>query len=406
MIGAAQPTAVKTSSEPIIRSAGPGRVIIEHSGLVGSLPRLEPITESIWHRGDAIFQIDITPNIEAWLTRMSAYQRYRFRNIAFTMVPTVPTVEAGRVLGAFEADVDSPVLVNKGEATMRNMASLSSAVMVDVWSTHTFVKSFREDVNNWYYVSQSGVEPRTNVQGRFSIVAADVPADWDPGNFADLMVSYEVELDDPVLAPSPVLGMFGQVAGGANLSNTYPWGDIDKVTHPGFVDADSVPVCGSSVPVVYSKTLMGAFGSYFQVPRGYWAGLFHISSDGDVTNIACSWHGSYDALSTDGLGFDTFFAAGASGHEGVRVVFFQSSGFGQADAVSITLSTAGTAPTGAEAIFIALGGQPKWSNPLMSLLQEMEMKIGALKPIECSPVPVVVVPSTLSSTTSMVRKTK
>jgi len=385
MIGAAQPTATKTSGEPIIKSLGPGRVLIEHTGLVGSLPRTNVTEGTPWARGDALFKCDLTPLIEPWLTRMSAYQRYRFRNIAFTMIPTVPTVEAGRVMGAFEVDVDAPIMTGKGETTMKTMASLSSAIMVDVWSTHVFVKSFREDASEWYYVSQSGVEPRTNIQGRFTMVAADVPADWAAGNFADLLVSYQIELDDPILTPAPNLGMFGAISSGANVSNTYPWGDEGtELQLAYYTDSVGEDRTDSNLPVVYTKTLNGTLGSFFKVPRGNYMAMILMSADADVDNIAVACRGSYKELTGYESAFNAEMMYSVSLHMAMKTFPFSSSGFNDADGLSVTLSFLAskdakvTGVSSAYIQFVALGGSPRWVNPLTSTLKEIQAKIQAL----------------------------
>lgn len=369
-IGMATPSAFKPTAEPLISSMGPGRVKVVHSGLLGSLSRAPNGVDAV--RGDKLMRVAITPDIEPWLRRVCAYQKYRFRNVAITLQPSVPTTSAGRVLGCFEADVDNPITTGEGEATVNALATSTSSVIVDIWSPHTFVKSFRDDQNEWYYASQSGVEQRTNQQGLFTLVAAsDMDADV-PDVFADVIVTYEVELDEPILAPAPELGMSANVAGATSMTVALPFGTAPTVEAYHLLNSS---VRGGVVPQSLPYYYENSSGSLFRFPVGYYFAAIKLV--GDMATASVTVVGSYEGLIP--TNFATFVLGPSSGsvNGAVAGIAFRSSGMASGSGIRVVAT--GNTVTGAMMSVASLGGVVPYINPVIALLDSLKDRLQSLE---------------------------
>jgi hypothetical protein len=378
-IPAGTSTAFKTTTEPTITSVGPGRVRITHGSVVGTLKKLNPATAAAYVRGECMFQMDLTPNISSWLRRVTCYQHYRFLNVAVSIQPSVPTITAGRILGCYISDVDAPPQLNQGDTTITTLSSLNNAVITDIWTPHTWICSFRE--NDWYYTSQNGIEPRTNKQGVFMLVACSTMDDDSiPDDFADILVSYEMLAEMPMLMEEPSLGtsLFLESDGG---TCTYPLGSAPvKGWFANATDSsDHVP---PSIVFNYSTTGFGTgvAGSNFQFPPGYYMVWLSATGTGfSAWTTGCV--GQYVAVfGTDGLVSynPTYEFHDATGW--VRQTSFKSTGMTDNSSM-FRITMAGTTLTTFFLLIAALGGRPAYKNPYMLLearQQSMERQIAAL----------------------------
>lgn len=376
-IPAAQPESFHPSSEPEIQSLGPGKILIRHSGLAGTLNSANDAGD-YFVRGTRMYGVDLTPFIEPWLARMSAYQRFRFRNIAVTVHPSVPTLQAGRIMGYFEDDVDNPVVTGAGETTIESAASMAGAVITDVWEAHTFVKSFRD--TELYYVAQTGVEPRTSKQGRFNLVAA---SDFDnsfPANIADITIAYEIILEEPVLQAPGVLGAWAVAVDDAVDRPTgvifgrvptydYMW----KRTDGESIMWDMSPVQRSFTPS-YSGVSFGAGTqcSAFQLPSGYWCVDLYVEG----TNLAAfddAPSGNYCVCGLKSAGFSWYYTSATKWCHKIIVL---STGFN--DPMSfLKISCTYDTITKAYIQFTCLGGSPEMPTASQVMFERVKKLSGS-----------------------------
>jgi hypothetical protein len=176
-----------------------GTTVMIHEGELTNLLKYDD-SEVDYSRGDTMYSIAINPDIEEWLSAVGKYSKYRFKDIAVTYSPAVPTTVSGKLIGFFETDIDDPLLGDDGEETIRRAMANVTAAQVDIWTQHTWLKSFRHEANDWWYTGSTYHEPRTAFQGRFVLIAGSDMTDEElPESLGDLTVTYRVEMMTPDL---------------------------------------------------------------------------------------------------------------------------------------------------------------------------------------------------------------
>jgi hypothetical protein len=197
-----------------------------HEGELTNLLKYDD-SEVDYSRGDTMYSIAINPDIEEWLSAVGKYSKYRFKDIAVTYSPAVPTTVSGKLIGFFETDIDDPLLGDDGEETIRRAMANVTAAQVDIWTQHTWLKSFRHEANDWWYTGSTYHEPRTAFQGRFVLIAGSDMTDEElPESLGDLTVTYRVEMMTPDLNIASTSG--NQVAYTTSGGGVYnaPWANL------------------------------------------------------------------------------------------------------------------------------------------------------------------------------------
>lgn len=391
-ISSAYESSVRPTTAPEIRTEN-GITHLIHSSYVGTVKCLRDGHPVL--RGQAMYTVDLTPQITAFCSRMASYQRFRFRNIAFTFIPAVTTEQAARVMGYFEEDVDNQIPTGQGDTTIEAASSLASACITTVWTPHTFVYSFHE--NAWFYTSQNGVEPRTNKQGIFTIVAASNFDETFQSPVADLTCTYDVEFSDPMLYSDPTQGLSVTVSAANNdCTANLPFGsevvacnilDLNGQSSTADMAVYEVP---NRLVCKYSKSYMDGIdtvvGSTFRLPKGYYVYVFKF--DGDITvNVEhpVLFHGGYRPLSypytmnyRDSLHWAWVEHTQETTHAWSMWGYFYSDGWAPTGSLSITLATINQ-DAKAAVTFVALGGAFPYSNPFTSGLTSMQKEIDQIK---------------------------
>jgi hypothetical protein len=294
-IGMVKPSIMRASPPPDISRTG-DIYTITHRGQLSTL--CKNCDGATAMRGECLFDIDITPTIESWLQRMSAFEKYSFTDIAVTYIPNVPTTVGAKILGFFQWDVDAPLNYGQGEETIKVAMAHQSAAMVDVWTSHTWLFSSAGERKDWWYVDGAGHEPRLTRQGTFSIIAATDMDDANlPTTFGDLIVSYRCKFMVPELGSSQT-GEFASYKGVSGWTNAHPLGTsiepyltYDTSVKPSYDVADNVTM---RYYVPSSGTYSG-FG-VCQLPAGYWIVLYRIGATTAISGVDLHVFGGYEFL--------------------------------------------------------------------------------------------------------------
>lgn len=366
MIGMAEPTAWSAGEVPNITGMGSGAIMITHSGFLGALSRKNLSTGADSVRGDLLYRVSLDPYIEGWLAKMANFERYRFRNIAITFHPALPTILSGRVMGFFESDVNNPTTGGLGDATMKEAAAHTSAIMVDCWVPHTWVYSFHD--GEWLYVSGTCHEPRTSKAGVFSIIAGtDFPSADYPEILGDLLISYEVEFRNPELNATIPYGSYISVNGFDSMTRDYPFGI--KPYSDAFIDGTAVPEYTIPTEISYTYTLVGpgvVGGSWFRVPAGYYAVVTYIAGTGLSASgagiMGCAGNYKFEV----GPSGDTYADEYCSSGRFFGFTYIKSSGFDSESGLRVTGLATATTISAAYITFVCLGGQVPYVNPIWS----------------------------------------
>lgn len=390
MVGLSNPLNIPGSGHPIIRTTSKGYSIV-HSGLLGNVSI--PADTS---RGDMIFRIDLSPIvIEEWLSKMSNFEKYRFKHIIVSYKPTCAATEAGTICGFFEWDVDDPLTLDQDEETVRAAMAHESAEMSSVWNPFMLHFTNGEEPDEEWYIDPSGNEPRFTTQGMFTIIAgSDFPDALEAGT---LTVAYEIEFLIPELR-SLNSGTWAAYAGVANTSSSAPFGSKISslvVEYPDPISGDQVVPQNTSIR--YFNDGGEPADAIFQIPRGYWEMSFSIVGT-TLSTIATAFLGDYALLKCITGDVETKYNTAALGS---GYALFYSSGMDTArstsdiptDGFKIYFASVATI-TSSRLIVTALNGMPKYSLPLqiseavhklINRLDLLESKLSADEPNKTLP---------------------
>jgi hypothetical protein len=402
MIGVAYSSVRSAPPPPLMRSIGGGMYRFSHRGELGALtssPRGSTAT-----RGEVLYTTDLTPAVEEWVQRMSAFEKYRFRNVAVTYNPNVPTTVGGKILGLFEWDIDAPLNFGQGEETIRVAMAHQSAAMVDLWTPHTWLFSSRNETKDWWYVDQAGHEPRLTRQGRFTVLAASDMDDADlPVVFGDLTITYEIEFMVPELSSQPS-GSYAFYSGATSCTPTNPWGTVIGTADSydqGCVPAYLVP---TNVAASYVLSTTGTY--YWNLPAGYWIATYRIVGT-TIAGVSVDYQGGYDALMTAASGGSAraYSEINSAGTQTTGMCLFKSNGQVIGGATSsaphgFTLSLTAAAVSSGFVIFTYLNGSVPYVNPLELKMKMLESEVAAVAGRQQKPTPSA---SSCSSSSSTLR---
>jgi hypothetical protein len=287
-VGIAQPTTIRGPGAPKIRMVKDGVYELTHQGELTALSKVDSNGDN-FVRGDVIFSIALNPEVEEWLSAMAKFEKYRFVDVAVTYIPSCPTTVSGKIIGWFESDVDNPELEGEGEESIRRAMSSDSAAEVDIWTQHTWVKSFRIEDDEWWYCGSSFHEARLAYQGRFSIMAGVDLDDADlPTTLGDLIVTYRIELTVPNLNNG--------FSNGASIFY-YSTTATEDNWFTG-VAAQQRYDDGSDPAVVVPDALVCKFdSSVLYPPAGYWSiDVWVVKLGGSLPDVSTSLVGNARAL--------------------------------------------------------------------------------------------------------------
>jgi hypothetical protein len=379
MIGMAEPTAWSAGEVPNITGMGSGAMMISHSGYLGTVLKTNPSGANAV-RGDLLFRVALDPFIEAWLAKMANFEMYKFRNIAITFHPALPTIVSGRVMGYFESDINNPTACGLGEATMKDAAAHTSAIMVDCWVPHTWVYSFHEGA--WLYVNPSCHEPRTSKSGIFSIIAGtDMSSSDIPTTLGDLLISYECEFRNPELNATIPSGSYACLSGVTGMVKDYPFGT--EVTTVPFEDSGVTPDYEIPNNIAYSYSVLGpglVGGSWFKFPIGYYAIVTYLTGTG-LSASGTGLHqvtGNYSLqLGPGGVMFADEFCNTTKAY---GFAYFKSSGYDDSES-GLRIGGLATATTVATCMstVVCLGGQVPYVNPIWSAFKMVKEELKRLR---------------------------
>lgn len=196
------PTAVgiyTRASVPNLSVSNPGAIRIHRREFVTSLTNgantgfyLHPLSSSVPG-------LDLNPGVPAmfpWLSSVApSFERFRFRDLKFSMIPSQSTATAGRYYMAVDYDYDDVVPGDK-VAIMGNRTAAEATVWQEL-AMQCVPAELHRDVPVKYVAGGSRnnyIEPRTSFCG-FLIVAFDTTVS---NLLFDLWVEYDVELISPV----------------------------------------------------------------------------------------------------------------------------------------------------------------------------------------------------------------
>jgi len=198
---------LQTTTSPSLN--GLKSVVVSHREMVGSLSNGSEVVWTIEPLSMLTPGFDINPSSSVmfpWLSQIAiAFEKYRFKDLRFYLLPNQSTATAGSVGMALDYDWDDEVPSSK-----RAMFSNRTAVQAPAWSPMEMsadVVAMNKDMP-WRFIQMPGrmdPEPRTTFSG-FLIVAYDTPVTnckWD------LWVQYSVEFavpcfDEPVILNQPL----------------------------------------------------------------------------------------------------------------------------------------------------------------------------------------------------------
>jgi hypothetical protein len=317
-------------------------------------------------RGDLMFSIPLNPKVELWCQRLAAFERFRFVNVAVSYCPNVPTTAGAKICGYYESDIESPIIVGEGEATIRQVMSHEGASMVDIWTGHSWVRSASSD-QEMFYTGSSNHEPRLANQGMFSVVAGTDMDDVNlPAILGDLTISYEIEFAKPSLGDSDYgeETVFGSSMVGCTAA--LPFGDAIKFFAQ--YDPSTTEVFSDTVPVAYDPVT-----GHMRVPRGYYH--FEVQFTGSAeTQVTATLGGLYRLLQyrvdSTHIYNDTYTAVESAAIGAVMSFSFYSSGL-TSDYFYIH-QTAAPSHTGIVARILPLGGDAPFVSSLASLTNRLE----------------------------------
>jgi len=145
-----------------------------------------------------MFSIALNPNVEEWLSKVCNFEKFRFSRIAVTYESGVPTTATGQLIGWFQTDVDDPEIGGNDEESIKRAMACSTAAQVDIWTPHTWFKSFKGDNADWLYCGADYHDARLAYQGKFNLMAATDMTDATlPDVIGHLIITYEIQTMTP-----------------------------------------------------------------------------------------------------------------------------------------------------------------------------------------------------------------
>lgn len=145
-----------------------------------------------------------------WLSTIAeSFERFKFHNLSFRLIPSQATTTAGRIYAAIDYDYDDALPTNK-VGLMSNLSVQESPVWDEV-RLSCDPRQLHPDMPFKYVSSYSRanyVEPRTAFSG-FLMIAYDTPT---ANLLYDLEVSYDVELSIPVMDGAGLVDTFSSAA--------------------------------------------------------------------------------------------------------------------------------------------------------------------------------------------------
>jgi hypothetical protein len=395
-IGMVKPSFMRASPPPdIVRD---GEVYtITHRGQLSTLCKNCDGVSAV--RGQCLFDIDISPLIESWLQRMSAFEKYAFCDIAVSYIPNVPTTVGAKILGFFQWDIDAPLNYGQGEETIKLAMAHQSAAMVDVWTSHTWMFSNAGERKDWWYVDPAGHEPRLTRQGKFSVIAA---TDMDDANlptiFGDLVVSYRCRFMVPELG-STITGTMISLNNTVGTTTAAPLG-TPPLLHYDVIDDSVDPHYDVADNTTVRYFINAAGNSQFQCPAGYWLVTWRIGGTG-LSAFNEALHGGYKYL-RDGSGVAREAHVGsATSYQGYMM--FKSVGITADETVGVSFLMGGTSVNYGEIVLTYLNGAIPYipaSEQLRRLSIDFEQLKHSLTTSPCS----VSIPTSTSTTSLSVRR--
>lgn len=378
-----------SASIPEVLSMGGGKIMIRHRGRLCTIPKAAISTAADALPGQLLYRKTLDTGLEPWLTRIAAFQKYCFKNVAVTYIPAVPVTVPAKVCGYFELDVDAPSPTDQGDATLQNISVNPTAKTVDSWTPHIFGISFSDPY--MYYTSSTYHEPRTSKQAIFSLVASSDMTSADiPDTLGELWVSYECELYFPSMTDGPAMGQSLTIAGDlTSESAMYPFGATP--TAGSLADTSVTPNVEIPNRLTWTcrSTLNGAaIGNVFNFTEGYYMVFYEIRGT-DLVKAT-------DPVTYAGYASPLNWVGGtaAEGTVAATLVFgvntFRSTGFGEDRGLIINLTSVSTI-TIARLVVVSLGGSLPYQSPFMSELTdlkekvlELSLRVAPLKEVSCS----------------------
>lgn len=382
------------STAPRFEALANGNLILGRSGSVRAL------TANGQVRGDQIFRVNIDLSLEPYLANLM-FRKYRFRNVAFTFNPNCTTEVAARLIGCFETDVDNLLTPGQGEASVNVAMSLPNSRMINVWTPHSWVHSFHE--SPFYFAGSCYYEPRLATQGVFTVLAASSLEGLVP-DFGDITVSYEVELEEPVLMSSVPRGEFASFYVPSLAGSTTPKVGTNSETPicrygTDGTSADMVrrfttdPAAASEemsqmiMPRVTAETVVysGAplVANVLRLPRGYFKVLTYVESIADYPTGPIAIGGCRLLTGTENITQGTVVAASPTTSTTYTTSIswgVYSSGLSESDGFLYAwkLAPGMHALVSSAMEVFCYGGMPPYANPMSSRFLALERQIGKL----------------------------
>lgn len=196
-----------------------GGIRIQHHEFCTTVSAPSSTAFQILSPSDLTPGLDINPGcaeLFPWLSGISRlYEKFRFTNLKFTIVPSQPSTTAGKYYAAIDYDYDDDV-----PTTKVNMLTNHTTVQHAVWAETELIVDcalMRQNMD-WRYTLTNGlrvggVEPRT-VYGGYLLVATD---GLSAACSFDIWATYTVELSIERLDTGGVFGFQTQAIGPASL---------------------------------------------------------------------------------------------------------------------------------------------------------------------------------------------
>jgi hypothetical protein len=374
----ATPLSMAGMANPIMTQTKFGYEFI-HSGLITEVQI--PVGTQ---KGDLLYRLDLSPaTLEPWLSKMSNFEKYRFKNVFISYKPTCAATETGGIVGFFEWDPDLPLTLNQGEDSVADSMAHQSAMLTSVWSPATFHYNNAEEPDEEWFVDPAGREKRLTTQGIFTLVAAsDFASALSAGQ---LLVAYEIEFMIPEVR-SAVDGTWVTYYG-KSVNTAHPFGQALVALEVDYPD-DLLGI--SKVPqntiIKYTTNYPNTSAplSGFQLPYGYWT-VTAIIAGSDLTAAALQVQGDYKLLQYPGIPLqNTYQVVRTPQYASVNVMLFSSGiDMGSASARPTNCfwftTTAATAVTSSWISAAYLHGHPMSSFSLPEVMTKMRTALNEIR---------------------------
>lgn len=302
---------------PEMSSDSNGVFTVRHTELVGQI-----VVPDNTVCGQRLLSFNVTAGMGKWLSKIGQFQKFRVKHMFVSYLPQCAATTQGGMLGWFNCDTDTNIVVGEGIVTLQDAYVHRGALAGAVWRGMVW-HYMPDEHQQWYYVARVGVSNRFTTPAIFNLVATEAIVS---GYTAGLVsVTYEFEFLEPDVGGNASGDSCYYIANPAVANPGNPFQGMERMEI--YFQDEDVPSNQLTQTISVTNNLDATAIGRMTLPRGFYSLDIRTLGTGLVPAYPfCGMQGSYEWL-VDSNGNSTYFETlSLSGNVMQATGLFYSSG--------------------------------------------------------------------------------